>query len=47
MCASASSDVASSSELDDHLERISRAIERIADRLGALEARADKVVAED
>ena len=36
------SDVASSSELEDHLERISRAVERLADRLGALEARADK-----
>ncbi len=33
------SDVASSSELEDHLERVSRAIERLADRLGALEAR--------
>jgi uncharacterized membrane protein len=32
------SDVASSSELEDHLERVSRAIERLADRLGALEA---------
>jgi uncharacterized membrane protein len=40
-------DVASSSELEDHLERISRAVERLADRLGALEARSDKVVAED
>ena len=39
-------DVASSSELDDHLERISRAIERLADRLDALEARADKVDAD-
>ncbi len=37
------SDVASSSELEDHLERISRAIERLADRLGAIEARAEKV----
>jgi uncharacterized membrane protein len=33
------SDVASSSELEDHLERISRAIERLADRIGDLEAR--------
>jgi len=40
------SDVASSSELEDHLERLSRAIERMADRLGALEARADKNVDE-
>jgi uncharacterized membrane protein len=35
------SDVASSSELEDHLERVSRAIERLADRLGALEARGE------
>ncbi len=35
------SDVASSSELEDHLERIGRAIDRLADRLGALEAPAD------
>lgn len=40
------SDVASSSELEDHLERVTRAVERLADRLGALEARADKVVEE-
>ncbi len=40
-------DVASSSELEDHLERISRAVERLADRLGALEARAEKGVAEE
>lgn len=40
------SDVASSSELEDHLEKITRAVERLADRLGALEARADKVVEE-
>ena len=40
-------DVASSSELEDHLERISRAVERLADRLGALEAHAEKVVTED
>jgi uncharacterized membrane protein len=40
-------DVASSSELEDHLERISRAVERLGDRMGALEARADKVVADD
>jgi uncharacterized membrane protein len=38
------SDVASSSELEDHLERVTRAIERLADRLGSLEARADKLV---
>jgi uncharacterized membrane protein len=36
------SDVASSSELDDHLERITRAIERLADRLEAIELRAAK-----
>ena len=36
------SDVASSSELEEHLERISRSIERLADRLGNLEARADR-----
>jgi uncharacterized membrane protein len=36
------SDVASSSELDDHLERITRAIERLADRLEAIEMRAAK-----
>ena len=36
------SDVASSSELEDHLERIGKAIERLADRLGAMEARADQ-----
>ena len=35
------SDVASSSELEDHLERITRAIERLADRVGALEAHGD------
>jgi uncharacterized membrane protein len=40
-------DVASSSELEDHLERISRAVERLADRLGALEAHAEKAVVED
>ena len=40
-------DVASSSELEDHLERISRAVERLADRLGALEARAEKAGADD
>jgi uncharacterized membrane protein len=33
------SDVASSSELEDHLERVSRAIEGLADRLGAIELR--------
>ena len=36
-------DVASSSELEDHLERISRAIERMADRLEALELRTERV----
>jgi uncharacterized membrane protein len=36
------SDVASSSELEDHLERVSRAIERLADRLSAMEASVDK-----
>jgi len=36
------SDVASSSELEDHLERISKAIERLTDRLGHLEERAEK-----
>ncbi|MBK5331508.1 MAG: DUF1003 domain-containing protein [Ilumatobacteraceae bacterium] len=36
-------DVASSSELEDHLERISRAIERMADRLEALEMHAETV----
>jgi uncharacterized membrane protein len=40
-------DVASSSELEDHLERISRAIERMADRLEALEARTEKALVED
>ncbi|MGZ4763486.1 MAG: DUF1003 domain-containing protein, partial [Ilumatobacteraceae bacterium] len=33
------SDVARSSELEDHLERVSRAIESLAERLGALEGR--------
>jgi uncharacterized membrane protein len=37
------SDVASSSELEEHLERITRAVERLADRLGALETRASTV----
>ena len=37
------SDVASSSELEDHLEGIGRAVERLADRLGSLETRLDKV----
>jgi uncharacterized membrane protein len=37
------SDVASSSELEDHLQRISRAIERMADRLEALEMHAETV----
>jgi uncharacterized membrane protein len=36
------SDVASSSELEDHLERITKAVERLGDRLGSLEARAEK-----
>ncbi len=40
-------DVASSSELEDHLERVSRAVERLADRLEALEARTDKALVED
>ena len=35
-------DVASSSELEEYLERIGRAIERLADRVGALEASIDK-----
>ncbi|MEP7114960.1 MAG: DUF1003 domain-containing protein [Ilumatobacteraceae bacterium] len=39
-------DVASSSELEDQLERISRAIERMADRLEALEVRSERI-AED
>jgi uncharacterized membrane protein len=34
-------DVASSSELEDHLERITKAIERLADRIGRLEERVD------
>ncbi len=33
------SDVARSSELEDHLERVSRAIEGLTERLGALEGR--------
>ncbi len=37
------SDVASSSELEDHLERLGRAVERLADRVGALEPRTDTV----
>jgi uncharacterized membrane protein len=36
------SDVATSSELDGQLQRITDAIERLADRLDALELRADK-----
>jgi uncharacterized membrane protein len=40
-------EVASSSELEDHLERVTRAIERLADRLEALEAHADKAVVDD
>jgi len=34
-------DVASSSELEDHLERLTKAVERLADRLGRLEERAE------
>ena len=40
------SDVATSSELEDQLERMTRAIERLADRLTAMEALADKADAE-
>ncbi len=40
-------DVASSSELEEHLERVSRAIERMADRLAAFEAPTDKALVED
>jgi uncharacterized membrane protein len=40
-------EVASSGELEEGLERISRAIERLADRLEALEMRADKSTADD
>ncbi|MEO8268016.1 MAG: DUF1003 domain-containing protein [Ilumatobacteraceae bacterium] len=36
-------DVASSSELEDSLDRISRAIERLADRLESIEHRLDRV----
>ena len=36
------SDVATSSELEEHLERIGRALERLAERLTALEAHTDK-----
>jgi len=35
------SDVASSSELEDHLERITKAIDRLTDRLSRLEDRAE------
>ena len=37
------SDVASSSELEEHLERLSRAVERVADRLAALETHTEQV----
>jgi uncharacterized membrane protein len=40
------SDVATSSELGDQLERMTRAVERLADRLTAMEALADKADAE-
>jgi uncharacterized membrane protein len=40
------SDVASSSELEEHLERIARAVERLADRLGALEVQSEKTAAD-
>ena len=40
------SDVATSSELGDQLERMTRAVERLADRLTAMEAVADKADAE-
>ena len=40
------SDVATSSELEDHLERMTRAIERLADRLTAMEVLGDKADAE-
>ncbi|HZX53356.1 MAG TPA: DUF1003 domain-containing protein [Ilumatobacteraceae bacterium] len=36
------SDVASSSELEDHLERITKAVDRLADRLDHLEERAQQ-----
>ena len=36
------SDVASSSELEDHLERITKAVDRLADRLEHLEERAEQ-----
>jgi len=39
-------DVASSSELEDHLERLTKAVERLGDRLAAMEARAEKSAAE-
>ena len=39
-------DVASSSELEDHLDRLIKAVERLGDRLGSLEARAEKSDAE-
>ncbi len=34
-------DVASSSELEDHLERLTKAVERLGDRLGRLEERTE------
>jgi uncharacterized membrane protein len=40
------SDVATSSELGDQLERITRALERLADRLTAMETLVDKADAE-
>jgi uncharacterized membrane protein len=36
------SDVASSSELEDHLERITKAVDRLADRLDSLEDRTEQ-----
>ena len=40
-------DVASSSELEDHLERISQTVERLTDRLGALKANGNMAVTKD